>query len=180
MSAPSTTAVRAGAFAAVALLVLGYYSWNTQAPEGSWGIEGDGLGQPAALALLRPGYDGGSAYGRLRVCAPPGQEDAGLPTLPPGFDLLGAEEPATAPCDGGMFTLWLVGEPGSWACACSSGSGCTWSADGGAAPVGRTLLRGEWSGAGCVGKPCSTRLEKDDAGETVDRTWPAACPGAAP
>lgn len=51
-------------------------------------------------------------------------------------------------------------------CACSTGSNCT--VGGSAAPLGRTLDPGTFSGAGCKAKPCVER-----AGTS---SWVAGCP----
>lgn len=66
-------------------------------------------------------------------------------------------------------------------CACSSGVGaCNWRGpDGGgavqAAPTRQTLPVGNWSGAGCVRKPCGSVLSRD-GGKPWDDSWPSGCP----
>lgn len=55
-------------------------------------------------------------------------------------------------------------------CACSTGANCT--VGGAAAPVGRTLDPGTFTGTGCAPKPCVTRFD----GFGVDGSWPASCP----
>lgn len=55
-------------------------------------------------------------------------------------------------------------------CACRVNSTCL--VGGSAAPQGRTLSPGTWSGAGCQPKSCFARFD----GIGVDGTWPANCP----
>lgn len=58
--------------------------------------------------------------------------------------------------------------PSPFSCACSSGSNCTQTSDGGAALTGVTLPAGTFSGAGCVAKPCVELFGVS--------SWPAGCP----
>lgn len=78
--------------------------------------------------------------------------------------------------DGGADALQEV----AFECACSTGTSCTLTADGGVAPQGVTLPAGSWTGAGCRQKSCGVLFRpftRADGGVSLDESWPAVCPG---
>lgn len=129
-----------------------------------------GLASPAALAAWFPGWDGGSAYAVMRVCANAEavDEDAGV-QLPEGYEALPDGDERVEAWDGGaQLRVWLQGQPDApYLCACAKDAACL-RADGTPAPVGVTLGSGQWQGAGCLPKSCV-----EFAGVS---SWPKECP----
>lgn len=180
--------LRAGAAAAVVAIATGIALGTLTAAPGStsthlivgWGDAGaprgteciwaTGTATKEAIAQLPPLSSSTTRYARTRVCTPP--SDAGEPSLPPGMDVLRATE-SVEPFDGGQprLEIWLQGDPAApWLCACSTGSECSVPLlDGGTGPAPTGITLRQWSGAGCVTKPCIQW-----AGIS---SWPSACPG---
>jgi hypothetical protein len=130
-----------------------------------------GLASAEVVAQWFPGWDGGTSYAVVRVCANPAEgEDGGAPSLPPGYELLpDFEERAAEEYDGGpQIRVWLQGDPAApYLCACAKNDTCT-RPDGGGVPTGITLTEGQWAGPGCLPKSCV-----EIAGTS---SWPQECP----
>ena len=160
---------------------LGHGVWGTAEP-GSYRVPFTAFGGTAlVLTLGMPGPPPErGVYVKGKVCALPidGGKDPG-PLAIPGLDITWTE-PRGDLCnpDEPAVEFWAQGNPGAgWACACSSGADCDWTAPAGRgqapvtgpAPIGKHLGAGTWNGAGCIRKPC-----RELSGSP---THPAGCPG---
>lgn len=128
-----------------------------------------GLALPDVVGQWFPGWDGGSQYAVVRVCANP-TEDGGETPLPPGYLLLpDYEERGPEAYDGGpQVRVWLQGTPEApYLCACAKDATCL-RPDGSPAVQGVTLGHGQWQGVGCLPKSCV-----EFAGVS---SWPVECP----
>lgn len=138
------------------------------------GILNGGVRTTVAVEGRRLLSDGGYVYGSGHVDGVWRSADRDLVIDPPNdVEVFRPDKPRRDDAAGNIDAGAIKARQDD--CACRGASGSCLLNDGGPAPFGVTLERGEFSGAGCVRKVCGGVLTVE-GGVAVDKTWPGGCP----